>query len=72
MKWENIEGNKLIVDKQTSRGNNNKVIITFLKNSSSYREIQLNEELVRELKKFKLVQNEMSLKHPSYKMNKEG
>jgi hypothetical protein len=49
-----FDGNKITVNKQTRRSDNNEVKITTLKNSSSYRTIQMEEELVREFKKFKL------------------
>lgn len=72
LKWSDIDGNKVTVDKQTRRNENNKVIITTLKNSSSYRTIKMEEELIRELKKFKLKQNEMVLSNKNFKKNEEG
>jgi len=72
LKWTDIEGNKLTVDKQTNRNNNNGLKLTTLKNTSSYRTIGLNEEVVRELKKFKLKQNEVMLKYKAFKRNVDG
>lgn len=43
LRWDDIEGNKLKVEQQTSRDDNNNVKLTTLKNSSSYRTIGLNE-----------------------------
>lgn len=67
LKWEDIKGNVLTVDKQTRRGNNNELLLSTLKNVSSYREIRLQEELLRELRKFKLKQNEVILKYKSFR-----
>ncbi len=70
--WADIEDGKLTVDKQTRRNNNNKLELTTLKNTSSYRSIGLNEEVVRELKKFKLRQNEVILKYKNFRRNDDG
>lgn len=72
LKWTDVNGDKLTVERQTSRGNNNELKITTLKNTSSYRTIGLNEDLVRELKKFKLKQNEMILGDKSFSKNGES
>lgn len=72
LKWSDIEDNKLVVDKQTRRNNNNGLKLTTLKNTSSYRTIGLNEELLRELKKFKIKQNEMILQGKGFRKNDEG
>jgi len=72
LKWTDINGDKLTVERQTSRGNNNQLKITTLKNSASYRTIKINEDLIRELKKFKLKQNEMILGDMSFNKNGEG
>lgn len=69
LKWNDLEENMLNVDKQITRDNNNKVKLTTLKNQSSYRSIRLNDELVRELKKFKIRQNEMILKYKNFRKN---
>ncbi|WP_245602210.1 tyrosine-type recombinase/integrase [Peribacillus kribbensis] len=72
LKWSDIDGNKISVNKQTRRTDNNEVKITTLKNSSSYRTIQMEEELVHELRKFKLKQNEMILSYEGFQINKDG
>lgn len=72
LKWSDIEDNKLTVERQTRRNDNNEIKITTLKNSSSYRTIGLNDELLRELKKFKLKQNEMILGSDSFNRHKDG
>ncbi|MEV2909242.1 site-specific integrase [Paenibacillus larvae] len=72
LKWTDIEGNKLTVERQTSRDNNNYLKITTLKNSSSYRTIALNDDLLRELKKFKRKQNELILRKNAFRKNEDG
>lgn len=37
LRWSDIDGDKITINKQTSRDDNNKVKLTTLKNSSSYR-----------------------------------
>ncbi|MDH6350559.1 tyrosine-type recombinase/integrase [Brevibacillus sp. FSL K6-0770] len=58
LRWVDIIGDKVTIDKQASRDDNNSVKLTTLKNSSSYRTIKIDPDLVRELKKFKMKQNE--------------
>lgn len=72
LRWEDIDGDMLDVDRQTSRDNNNRLKLSTLKNTSSYRRIKLNDELIRELKKFKIKQNEMILKYKSFRRNDDG
>lgn len=72
LRWEDIDEDMLIVEKQTSRDNKNKLKLSTLKNVSSYRTIKLNDELVRELKKFKIKQNEMILKYKNFRRNDDG
>ena len=71
LRWTDITDNKVTIERQTRRNENNKVILSTLKNSSSYRTIALNDDLVRELKKFKLKQNEMILKNISFYKNND-
>lgn len=71
LKWSDIEGNKINVDRQITRDNNNNLKITTLKNTSSYRSIGINEDLLRELKKFKLKQNEMIISDVAFRKNKD-
>jgi integrase len=70
--WEDIDGNMVDINKQTSRDDNNKVVITTLKNEFSYRKIQIENDVIRELKKFKAKQNELILGNPRFKKNKDG
>ncbi|WHY71283.1 tyrosine-type recombinase/integrase [Fictibacillus enclensis] len=72
LQWTDLKGDKLTIERQTSRDDNNNTMITSLKNSSSYRTIKLDEGLVAELKKFKLLQNQMILKHNQFKRNNDG
>lgn len=72
LRWDDIEGNMIDINKQTSRDDNNKVILTTLKNNCSYRTIQIEDEVLRELKKFKAKQNELILGNPRFRKNKDG
>ncbi|MEH7250303.1 site-specific integrase [Neobacillus niacini] len=72
LRWTDIEGNKLTVERQTSRNNNNGIRITTLKNTSSYRTIAMNEDLVKELKKFKMKQNEVTLRSERFHKNEDN
>lgn len=70
--WSDIEGNKVNVERQVRRDNNNKVTLTTLKNTSSYRTIGINDAVLKELKKFKLKQNEMILSNKSFNKNSDN
>lgn len=72
LKWTDIEDGKLTVERQTKRDKNNGLKLTTLKNTASYRTIGLNEEPLRELKKFKLRQNEMILGKETFRKNEDG
>lgn len=72
VRWTDINNGKLTVERQTSRNKKNEVELTSLKNSSSYRTIKLSDELLAELKGFKVTQNQMILKYPSFKKSSEG
>lgn len=72
LKWTDIKEGKLTVERQTRRNDINELKITTLKNTSSYRTIGLNEELLREMKKFKLRQNEMILGKEAFRKNEDG
>ncbi len=61
LRWDDIDCNMININKQTSRDDNNKVILTTLKNETSYRKISIDEEVIRVLKKFKAKQNELIL-----------
>lgn len=72
LRREDINGDKITIDKQTSRDDNNNVKLTTLKNSSSYCTIKIESDLVRELKKFKLKQNELILGNERFHKNEDG
>jgi len=72
LRWEDIDDDKITIDKQTSRDDNNKVKLTTLKNAASYRTIKIDQDLIRELKKFKLKQNELVLGNPRFRKNEDG
>ncbi|MCM3725036.1 tyrosine-type recombinase/integrase [Neobacillus cucumis] len=72
LRWEDIDGDKITIDKQTSRNYNNKVKLITLKNSASYRTIKIDQDLLRELKKFKLKQNELILANGRFRKNEDG
>lgn len=72
LSWDDIEGNIIDINKQTSRDDNNKVILTTLKNDCSYRTIQIYDVVLRELEKFKAKQNELILGNPRFRKNKDG
>lgn len=71
LRWSDIKGDKVIVEKQTSRDDNNNLKITSLKTLSSYRIIKIDELLVEELAKFKRIQNKCVLKYKGFKRNKD-
>jgi integrase len=71
LRWEDIDDDKITIDKQTSRDDNNKVKLTTLKNAASYRTIKIDQDLKRELKKFKLKQNELVLGNPRFRKNED-
>lgn len=72
LKWTDIEGNMLNVERQTSRDDNNKLEISTLKNTSSYRTIKIDNDLLKELKKFKIIQNEHILSDQPFIRNPDG
>ena len=72
LRWEDIDGDKISINKQTSRDDNNKVKLTTLKNASSYRTIKIEPDVIRELKKFKMKQNELILGNPRFCKNEDG
>ena len=66
-----MDGNRLKVDKQTSRNDNNKLTISTLKTLSSYRVIELDDETVELLAWFRKVQQKMIMKHKNFKRNED-
>jgi integrase len=72
LRWTDINDDKITIERQTSRDDKNGLYITSLKNSASYRTIKVDEKLVDELKKFKMIQNQVILKHMQFKRNSDG
>ncbi|MEK4924150.1 site-specific integrase [Cytobacillus sp. FSL R5-0569] len=72
LQWKDLEGNKLKIERQIRRDNNNKIQVSTLKNSASYRMIGLEEDLLKELRKFKLTQNELILGKKGFNKSEEG
>lgn len=66
LKWSDIEGDKLHVNKQIRRNNNNRPEVTTLKNRSSYRTIKLDQDLLDKLSSFKVTQKECFLKYKRF------
>ena len=71
LRWGDIEGNRVEINKQTSRNDNNDLTISTLKTVSSYRNIEIDEETVELLAWFRRVQQKMILKHKEFKRNKD-
>ncbi len=72
LRWTDIEGNKVTIERQTSRDDNNNLTLTSLKTTSSYRTIGIDDDLVKELNKFKMDQYQSILKYKSFQQNKDG
>lgn len=71
LRWSDIEGNRVEVNKQTSRNDNNSLNITTLKTISSYRNIEIDEDTVELLAWFRKKQQKMIMKHKEFKRNKD-
>lgn len=71
LRWTDLEENKIKVERQTSRDDNNNLKITTLKNTSSYRTIGIEDDLLKELKRFKVKQNEFILCKENFQQNKD-
>lgn len=71
LRWSDINLNRLDVNKQTTRDHNNKLTISTLKTQSSYRNIELDDDTVQLLSWFRKVQQKMTMKHKSFKRNKD-
>lgn len=70
IRWSDIKDNKLIVERQIKKTPDGKKLDT-LKSNASYRTITLDDDLAKELKKFKIKQNELILKNPHIPKNKD-
>lgn len=71
LRWSDINGNRLNIERQTSRNDNNKLTVTTLKTVSSYRNIEIDEETIKLLAWFRKKQQKMIMKHDSFKRNKD-
>lgn len=72
LRWDDLDGDLLTIERQTSRDDNNNLKLTTLKNSSSYRTIKIDENILNELKRFKIVQKEMFLKYKAFQRNEDN
>lgn len=70
IRWSDIKDNKLTIERQVKKTKEGKILDT-LKNSSSYRTITLDNDLIKALKKFKLHQNELLLKNKHIPKNQD-
>lgn len=66
LRWSDIRGNRLNINKQTSRDNNNNASITSLKTPASYRNIEIDKETTEMLNKFRKIQNECIKKYKRF------
>ena len=66
LRWSDIQGNRVNINKQTSRDNNNNANLTSLKTPASYRNIEIDEVTVEMLHWFKKVQNRCIQKHDKF------
>lgn len=66
LRWSDIQGNRINIDKQTSRDNNNIATITSLKTPASYRNIEIDTDTVQMLNKFRKIQNQCIQKHEKF------
>lgn len=71
LRWSDIDGNRVDINKQTSRDNNNNITISTLKTKSSYRNIEIDEDTVHLLNDFRKVQQKMIMKYKTFKRNKD-
>lgn len=71
LKWSDIDGNRLNIDRQTSRNDNNKLTISTLKTVASYRNIEIDDETVELLTWFRRIQQKMIMKYDTFKRNRD-
>ncbi|WP_117161470.1 site-specific integrase [Paraliobacillus sp. X-1268] len=71
LKWSDIEGNRININKQTSRNDQNQLEITTLKTVSSYRNIEIDDDTTEILMGFRKLQNDLILEHKGFKRNKD-
>lgn len=70
--WEDIEDDRLSITKQTSRDRNNKMTISPPKSRAGIRTIKLDADTAKELKRFRLTQNECIIKYKSFVKNEDN
>lgn len=70
LRWSDLDGNKISINKQTSR-TDNQLNITTLKTVSSYRVIEIDDDTVELLHSFRKIQQKMILKHSKFIRNKD-
>jgi integrase len=72
LRWTDLKGDKITIERQTSRDNNNNLKLTTLKNTSSYRTIRLDEDVVNALKEFKVIQEKFIQEYDTFHANKDN
>lgn len=72
LRWTDIRGNQLTVDRQTSRDDNNNLTLTSLKTTASYRTIKLEEDILEDLRTFKAVQDKLIDENDTFHRNKDN
>lgn len=72
LRWSDLKGNRLTIERQTVRDDNNKVQIGTLKTKSSYRKIQLEQEVLDELERFRETQEKMIEEYEGFTRSKDG
>lgn len=71
LRWTDIKGNQLTVDRQTSRDDNNNLTLTSLKTTASYRTIKLEDDILEDLRTFKTVQDKLIDEHKAFHRNED-
>ncbi|MGG3451950.1 Arm DNA-binding domain-containing protein, partial [Domibacillus aminovorans] len=64
--WDDIQGDKLSITKQTSRDKNNNLTIEPPKSRAGIRTVKLDPDTIKELKKFRFIQNECAMKYKAF------
>lgn len=72
LRWTDIQGNQLTVDRQTSRDDNNNLRLTSLKTTASYRTIKLEDDLLQDLRMFKAIQDKLIDENDTFHRNEDG
>jgi integrase len=53
LRWRDVNGNRLDINKQTARDDNKRIRIASLKTPNSYRNIELDDDTIEMLRKFR-------------------